>query len=157
MLSGNFHGANEEDHESRLQDKIRTRDLSNTKLEGTLKSQAMALGFTLTLAQKRYLLICTFCFELQSSFRILKLGGGGGGWGSAERWKEKEGHGMKIVAALWQEISVNNTSPKYICRCKIRSRHGRSNISDKCVWTSGICWLICTGQANTHPHPACIP
>jgi hypothetical protein len=39
---------------------------------------------------------------------------------------------MKTVAALWQEISVYSTSPKYIGRYNIKSRHSHSNVNDKC-------------------------
>jgi hypothetical protein len=79
--------------------------------------------------------------------RILKLAG----WESGERRKEREGHGMKMAAALWQEISVNNTSPKYIGRCNIRRRHSDRNVSDTCFWIGAICSVIYTGKANTYP------
>jgi hypothetical protein len=56
-------------------------------------------------------------FQAQSSSRILKLAGRGSG----EIRKERDRRGTKIVAALWQEISANNTSPKYIGRCNLRA------------------------------------
>jgi hypothetical protein len=40
---------------------------------------------------------------------------------------------------------VNSTSPKHI---------DRYDISDRCLWTGGICWVIYTGQAlPTPPFP----
>jgi hypothetical protein len=86
---------------------------------------------------------------LQSNSRVFKLTG----WGSGESRKEREGHGMKTVAAVWQEISVNSTSPKYIGRYNISSRHSHYNVSARCFWTGGICWVIYTGQASTYPTP----
>jgi hypothetical protein len=72
--------------------------------------------------------VCTVTKLVQSSARILKLAG----CGSGERRKEREGHGMNLVAALWREVSVNNTSPKDIGRYNIRSRHSHYNVRDKC-------------------------
>jgi hypothetical protein len=66
--------------------------------------------------------------RLQPSTHILKLRGEEVG---KDKERKREGHGTKMVAALWQEISANNTSSKYT-GCYIRSWHSHSNISDKC-------------------------
>jgi hypothetical protein len=36
------------------------------------------------------------------------------GWGSGERQRKREAQGMRPSPVLWHEMSVNNTSPKFI-------------------------------------------
>jgi hypothetical protein len=48
----------------------------------------------------------------QSSSRTLELAGRGSG----ERSRKREAQAMRLVTVLWYEMSVKNTSPKYIGR-----------------------------------------
>ena len=66
----------------------------------------------------------------------------------------KETHGMmKPEPVLWHEMSVKNTSPKYIVRQNIRSCKSHSNVSDQCFCTGSSCWVIYPRQAI--PTPSC--
>jgi len=49
---------------------------------------------------------------VQSSSRILKLEG----WKHGERRRQREAQGMRLEPVLWQEMSLKNTSPKYMGR-----------------------------------------
>ena len=59
---------------------------------------------------------------------------------------------MWLVPVLWYEMSVKNTSPKYISNCDIWSWHSHGNVSDKCFCTDNSRSIIYPPrQANTHP------
>ena len=64
----------------------------------------------------------------------------------------KTGGTYEASTRLWHEMSVKNTSPKYISCYNIRNQESHSNVSDTCFCIESSCWIIIhTHQVNTHP------